>query len=688
MNTNEEKIHAYLNGEMDDSDRQKFLAEVEADAGLKQELEVQVEMDKMLKHATAPGMPQDVSDKIRSTAGAADTTAPSTHSLRPLILTIGLAAVLMIAALPAIWHRTQSEVEQSVVSIDRIQSAPEIEGSGLKVRQFNQDQSSPGGRDALVKTKKEKVRRSGDGAETKSILAATGKSNSSPQREDSKRGLRERQAQLRNHTRPGFIGDMDSDNAERPIGERYSHFQENPFQLVSASPLSTFSIDVDTASYSNIRRFLQGNRMPPADAVRIEEMINYFSYDYPQPTGDVPFSVNTELARCPWNPKHKLVHIGLNGKRIQQGRMPDKNLVFLIDVSGSMSSARKLPLLKQAFRLMVEQLGERDRVSIVVYAGRAGLVLPSTSCDNKQAIYDALDSLNSGGSTAGGAGINLAYKVAQENFINEGVNRVILATDGDFNVGASNVGGVEKLVEEKRKTGVFFSVLGFGGGNYRDDMMKTLAKNGNGNYAYIDSLDEAKKALVTDLDGTLVTIAKDVKIQVEFNPVEVTAYRLVGYESRLLKAEDFKDDKKDAGEIGAGHTVTALYEIVPQGVEIEIPGVDELKYQNKNLTHQAGTGEMMTVKLRYKYPDGDKSREIAYPVRDNSFGVERASDNFGFSSAVATFGMLLRDSAYKGDANYGLVLEIAKSSLGEDKHSYRAEFITLVEKAAALNKDK
>jgi Ca-activated chloride channel homolog len=461
--------------------------------------------------------------------------------------------------------------------------------------------------------------------------------------------------------------------------EEYDGITENIFHDPLKNPLSTFSIDVDAASYSNIRRFIISGQRPPKDAVRIEEMINYFDYEYAQPKGEDPFSINTEISTAPWNSKHKLVHIGLQGKNIPKENLPPSNLVFLIDVSGSMSDENKLPLLKISFKMLVEQLREQDRIAIVVYAGAAGLVLPSTSGAEKKTIIDALDKLEAGGSTAGGAGIKLAYAIAKENFQKEGNNRVILATDGDFNVGESSNGGMERLIEEKREEGVFLTALGFGMGNYKDSKMETLADKGNGNYFYIDSILEAQKALVNEFGGTLFTIAKDVKLQIEFNPARVKAYRLIGYENRLLRDEDFNDDKKDAGELGSGHSVTALYEIIPTGVESEFSKVDDLKYQRTNVEKQATSSkEIMTVKFRYKKPNGSVSKLIVHPLLDENISIAKTSDNFRWSAAVAGLGMLLRDSEYVNDFKYEDVLQLAQNARGKDENGYRVEFINMV----------
>ncbi|MBD3240560.1 MAG: DUF3520 domain-containing protein [Chitinivibrionales bacterium] len=467
--------------------------------------------------------------------------------------------------------------------------------------------------------------------------------------------------------------------------ESYSTIVENGFRKALDSPLSTFSIDVDAASYSNVRRFLTGNSLPPKDAVRIEELVNYFHYDYPRPDGDDPFSITTELGPCPWEPKHRIVHIGLQGVDIDTDELPPSNLVFLLDVSGSMNAANKLPLLKSAMKMLVNRLDKDDRVAIVVYAGAAGLVLPSTSGADKSTIIDALNRLNAGGSTAGGAGIKLAYEVAREHYLAKGNNRVILCTDGDFNVGASSDAAMVRLIEEKRKDGVFLTVLGFGTGNYKDSKMEQLADKGNGNYAYIDNLLEAKKVLVTEMGATLVTIAKDVKIQVEFNPAAVEAYRLIGYENRALKNEDFNDDTKDAGELGAGHSVTALYEIVPAGTQSDRGGgVDPLKYQTRAVKKLSD--ELLTVKFRYKAADGDTSRLIVQALADEP--RDELSENFRFSAAVAGFGMLLRESAHGGSLTWDQVLEMARDARGRDREGYRAEFVRLVERAQLLAADR
>ncbi len=469
--------------------------------------------------------------------------------------------------------------------------------------------------------------------------------------------------------------------------EAYDKIVDNPFHRAGNDPLSTFSIDVDTASYSNVRRFLSQNTLPPKDAVRIEELLNYFSYrDAPPSTASAdPFAVHTEIAGCPWNARHRLARIGIAAKPIDQSRRPASNLVFLVDVSGSMNEPNKLPLVQWSLQRLVEQLGENDQVAIVVYAGASGLVLPPTSCIKKTEILDAIERLRSGGSTNGGAGIQLAYDIATQNFIKKGTNRVILATDGDFNVGVTNAGDLTRLIEAKAKSGVFLSVLGFGMGNIKDSNLEQLADKGNGHYAYIDSPREAYKVLVEEMGSTLVTVAKDVKIQVEFNPAKVGAYRLIGYENRIMAHQDFNDDTKDAGEVGAGHHVTALYELVPPGEEANVPGIDPLKYQ-KPTQLTGASNESFTVKLRFKQPDGDKSRLLELGVADKGQPFADASADLKFAAAVAGFGMLLRDSPYKGSLTYGGVLEIAQPTLADDPSGYRKEFAAAVEQANRLSK--
>jgi Ca-activated chloride channel family protein len=523
-------------------------------------------------------------------------------------------------------------------------------------------------------------------------------------------------------------------------GDQYTRIFENPFiKAEGANAVSTFSIDVDTASYSNVRQFLmEMNTLPPADAVRIEELVNYFDYDYAPPTDafdhsetsaapgsaggssdagsdtgvePAPFAAHVEVAGCPWAADHRLVRIGIKGREMDRGKRPQSNLVFLVDVSGSMNDPNKLPLVLYGLEQLTRELGENDRVAIVVYASREGLALPSTPGSDQATILSALRRLQAGGSTAGGSGIQLAYQIAEDHFIEGGTNRVILCTDGDFNVGVTSTAELERLCEEKAKnTKVFLSVLGFGRGNLNDAMMEAISNRGNGNYHYVDNRTEARRVLVEEMTGTLVTIAKDVKIQVEFNPRQVAGYRLIGYENRMLRTEDFNDDTKDAGEIGAGHTVTALYEVVPAGKPVDVPPVDDLKYQQPSTgqlesksasavePQVLATGgspetrpqppsinsELLTLKMRYKQPEGDTSRKLDWAITDDGKAFGQASTDYQFAAAVAGFGLLLRDSQHKGNLTYAAALELAQAGLGSDEHGYRAEFVEMVRRAKSL----
>ena len=499
--------------------------------------------------------------------------------------------------------------------------------------------------------------------------------------EVSNRAISSKQMAVRSLGMPALIYDRYANR------EEYNHNAENRFKSPVKDPLSTFSIDVDAASYSNIRRFINQGEMPPKDAVRIEEMINYFNYNYPKPTENDPVRITTEVGICPWNKTHRLVQIGLKAREIENQNLPASNFVFLIDVSGSMFGPTRLELVKSSLRLLVNNLREKDRVAIVTYCGDARVALPSTPGNEKQKIKDALETLTAGGSTAGGAGIKEAYRIAQKNFIAQGNNRIILCTDGDFNVGASSETELENLIESKRKSGIFLTVLGYGMGNYKDNKMQILAQKGNGNHAYIDNIQEANKVLVNEFGSTMYAVAKDVKLQVEFNPAKVQSYRLVGYETRILNDEDFNDDTKDAGEMGAGHTVTALYEIIPTGTPGNIPGsVDPLKYQSQtNVNAQtSNSSELLTVKLRYKTPEEEKSKKIEKSVTD--MGKDNVSPDFRFASAVAMFAQLLKDSDFKGEATYDKVIETANKGLSFDPEGYRAEFVRLVQRAKGLNK--
>lgn len=483
----------------------------------------------------------------------------------------------------------------------------------------------------------------------------------------------------------------DDDTNEKEIRsntEEYDKIIENPFKNVKQEPLSTFSIDVDNASYSNIRRYINGGQLPPPNAVRIEEMINYFDYDYPDAKGEHPFSIITEMGECPWNAQHKLVHIGLQGKKLNYRDLKPSNLVFLVDASGSMADANKLPLLKKSLKLLLDGLNRNDKIAIVAYAGAAGLVLPSTPATEKNKILSALNELEAGGSTAGGEGIELAYQIAKENFIQGGNNRVILATDGDFNVGVSSDIELVNLIEQKRKEDIYVTICGFGMGNYKDGKMEKIADKGNGNYFYIDNISEAKKVFVTEMRANLFTIAKDVKLQIEFNPTQVRAYRLIGYENRTMANEDFDDDTKDAGELGAGHTVTALYEIVPVNSNSEVASNNkDLKYQETVIKNNSeNKGEWMTIKFRYKPIKSDVSKLLQHTVRDEKSIFSQSSNNYRFSAAVAGFGLLLRNSQYKGNLEYDKIIAMAKAAKGTDEEGYRAEFIRLVENAKLMQK--
>jgi Ca-activated chloride channel family protein len=503
-------------------------------------------------------------------------------------------------------------------------------------------------------------------------------------------GLAEQEATVQE--RAGELAKLHKELADLPQTEpanteAYDAITDNPFLTAAQNPLSTFSVDVDTASYANVRRFLNSNQRPPKGAVRIEELVNYFRYDYPQPAGQDPFAATLEVATCPWQPEHRLVRVGLKGREILRSQRGPSNLVFLVDVSGSMEPENKLPLVQECLRLLTDQLGPDDSVSIAVYAGASGCVLEPTH--DKEKVRAALARLKSGGSTNGAAGIQLAYDLAQRAFKKGGTNRVILCTDGDFNVGISSQDQLVAMIQDKAKTGIFLSVLGFGMGNLKDSMLEKLADKGNGNYGYIDSLTEGRRVFVEQMAGTLCTIAKDVKIQVEFNPAQVGAYRLIGYENRLLAKEDFNDDTKDAGEIGAGHTVTALYEIVPAGKAALLAGtVDELKYAGPKpeAEPRPASAELLTVKVRYKQPDGDVSTKLEFPLTDTSTKWEQSSRDFRWAAAVAGFGMMLRESPHKGALSWSLVEELAAEGRAEQQSAERAEFVSLVEKARALGR--
>ncbi len=482
-----------------------------------------------------------------------------------------------------------------------------------------------------------------------------------------------------------YVPSQRYNNTASANDESYKRNAENNFLSAKDNPLSTFSIDVDAASYSNVRRFINNGQLPPADAMRVEEMINYFKYDLSGPTNNEPVAIHTELSSAPWNPKHRLLRIGLKARTIDMDKLPPSNLVFLLDVSGSMADENKLPLVKSAMKMLVDQLRPQDRVAIVVYSGEAGLKLASTPGDKKEKIKDAINELQAGGSTAGGAGIKLAYRIARENFMKNGNNRIIMATDGDFNVGDSSDGDMEDLITRERSSNVPITIMGVGMGNLKDSKMETLADKGNGNYAYIDNLTEARKTLITEFGGTMFMVAKDVKLQVEFNPAKVQAYRLVGYEDRMLAKEDFNNDKKDAGDMGSGHTVTAFYEIVPTGTKDDYSqSVDPLKYQKTNAAAANNSDEMMTIKFRYKQPRSDQSKMSLVTVADKPESFNSTSADFRFASAVAEFGMLLRHSSFKQKSNFDQAISIAKAAKGKDDDGYRSEFVRLAESAKSL----
>jgi Ca-activated chloride channel family protein len=530
------------------------------------------------------------------------------------------------------------------------------------------------------------------------FLSACSSTTAPEKKEERERAYRRESAKKEESAKKGDLRDLDQKKDEKKDDkkddrdgvhntESYGHYRDNPFLAVANAPLSTFSASVDTAAYSNVRRFLLNEgRLPPADAVRVAELVNYFPYTYPVPAQEHPVSVTADLAVCPWNAKHHLVRIGLMGRTMDPTKIPPRNFVFLIDTSGSMNAPNRLPLLKAALRLLVDQLGERDRVGVVTYAGTPTVSLASTPGSDKQAIRDAIDKLYAQGSTNGGGGIVEAYRVAQENFIKGGINRVILGTDGDFNVGVTSQGDLVRLIEEKKKGGVFLTILGFGMGNLKDATMEKLAYHGNGHYAYIDSLSEAKKVFV-EQGAALAAIAKDVKLQVEFNPRKVGAYRLIGYENRLLRDQDFNDDTRHAGSIGSGHTVTALYEIVPAGLPIPAPGVDPLKYQQTPKPAEgAGAAEWLTVKVRYKDPEGDTSKLLEQPLTGAVVALAEAPADFRFAAAVASFGQLLRKSEYRGDATYDRVRELARGARGDDPNGHRTEFLKLLDAAEMLDR--
>jgi Ca-activated chloride channel family protein len=689
---------AYVLGEMSPEEREGFEAEMKESAELRAEVEEIREMAALLERELAAPkeeLPADMRARIEAAAqakteeadaGPPDAVAPGGSPgaqaagekaaeaggkvvplapRRPLWrrASVWLAAAAVMAAAPALFLMSGRSDEKEMAmnaapaaSMAPAATAPATVGWNAPT-QGQQVVTKPGKAGIRgERAKAEESPASGSKAKTRTATKGVG--------------------------RDGLNADGD---VEVPAArDRFDEITENPFLQPSKDPLSTFSIDVDTASYALVRTHLQGGSLPPAGAVRIEEMVNYFGYDYAAPEGDRPFRVALDLGVAPWAPSHKLVRVGLKGKDVKMSEMDGVNLVFLVDTSGSMSEANKLPLLKQGFRMLVDRLRPNDRVAIVAYAGSAGLVLPSTPVSERDVVLGALERLSSGGSTNGGAGIQLAYDVAAKNFLKGGVNRVLLATDGDFNVGVTGNDALVSLIQEKAKTGVFLSVLGFGRGNFNDSLLEKVADKGNGQYAYIDDEKEAKRVLVEGLGG-LVTIAKDVKLQVEWNPATVAGYRLIGYENRTMAAQDFHDDRKDAGELGSGHTVTALYEVIPAGGAVPADG--ELKYQKPAATGapkgDVAPGELLTVKLRYKDPDASESQLMEVVLKDRAVSAAEMSGDFKLAAAVASFGMLLRGSKHAGNATFDSVLALAEGAAGDDEK--RRELVELVRKAKALS---
>lgn len=723
--SNDPRITAYILGEMDDAERDAFELELEQSIDLRAAVQDLRELTGVLKEELgAPGARLHPEQRARIERAA----APPVHRIHRVWAWSGAGAVAAALVVGVVLLRLPTEVltrqemqgperivDRAVVTQDARQSeknVPAMREEAPSPLEESQTVEAPIVRQFTIPSEVERQGESARASQAKSEateekLAGVDVAAAPPQPATPMIGG---QLEARRSRPPGSgesqvgygvvvpatAGLTMSDDRERDRldsqrraqfnTEAYAHIADNPFIRVADDPRSTFSIDVDTASYSNVRRFLNTNQLPPRDAVRIEELLNYFTYNDPPPRGEHPVAVTAEVAPAPWNPSHQIARVALKAREIDPSRRPASNLVMLIDVSGSMNEQSKLPLLKAATKLLVDHLGENDRVSIVVYAGASGLALPPTRGDRREVIHQAIERLSPGGSTNGAAGIQLAYQLASDNFIRGGTNRVLLMTDGDFNVGVTSQGDLVRLIESKAKTGVFLSVLGFGMGNLKDSTMESLADKGNGNYAYVDTIREARKVLVEQMGSTLQTVAKDVKLQLEFNPAEVQAFRLIGYENRLLRHQDFNDDTRDAGEMGSGHTVTALYELVPTGASSTISSVDPLKYQRgRTQLRNAPRGELLTVKLRYKLPEGDQSRLLELPVQDRGLSFDRASDDLRFAASVAAFGMILRDSPHKGRSDLGTVLDIASGARGPDRGGYRAEFLELVRRAQRLS---
>ena len=699
------RITAYATGELEGREREVFESELAASDSLHREVESMSGLAKQLASAAKPTDRFTADERARLLAKCAATTRSRTvakNSLKVVFwTTVGVAACLAVFAgfvqmatmMSNPWSMPASMA--SMAGESSIQEPPRAEASHAAAPQIS-TQSSKIVAQASQSLPEAEVRATLPVPHASDLVALQRRTErrvkpkaAAPPMEPQALVLRRQAAAPQDEATLMELNTELAQIVSIPSEfntEAYAAVRENEFATVKDNPLSTFSIDVDTASYSNVRRFLNDEIRPPVGAIRTEELINYFRYNYLQPTGDDPFTVNLEVSRAPWNPERELVRIGLKGREVPAEERGPANLVFLIDVSGSMDEPNKLPLLQRSLSALVENLSDEDRVAIVTYAGSSGLVLAPTEGAKKREILEAISNLRAGGSTHGSEGIRLAYETAREQFREDGNNRVILCTDGDFNVGVTNESELQKLIEKERESGVFLSVLGFGTGNLNDSTMELLANKGNGNYAYIDSVSEGRKVLVEQMGSTLFTIAKDVKIQVEFNPARVAGYRLIGYENRLLAKEDFNDDKKDAGEIGAGHTVTALYEIIPVGQAVPgSPSVDPLKYQRPEEGSASVSNELLTVKLRYKAPDGDKSKLIEIPLTaDDIPAFDAASEDFRFASAVAAFGMKLRGSAEAGKFTWPEIQDIARGALGNDPGSYRAEFLTLIEKAKAL----
>ena len=699
------RITAYATGELEGREREVFEVELAASDSLHREVESMSGLAKQLASAAKPTDRFTADERARLLAKCAATTRSRTvakNSLKVVFwTTVGVAACLAVFAgfvqmatmMSNPWSMPASMA--SMAGESSIQEPPRAEASHAAAPQIS-TQSSKIVAQASQSLPEAEVRATLPVPHASDLVALQRRTErrvkpkaAAPPMEPQALVLRRQAAAPQDEAALMELNTELAQIVSIPSEfntEAYAAVRENEFATVKDNPLSTFSIDVDTASYSNVRRFLNDEIRPPVGAIRTEELINYFRYNYLQPTGDDPFTVNLEVSRAPWNPERELVRIGLKGREVPAEERGPANLVFLIDVSGSMDESNKLPLLQRSLSALVENLSDEDRVAIVTYAGSSGLVLAPTEGAKKREILEAISNLRAGGSTHGSEGIRLAYETAREQFREDGNNRVILCTDGDFNVGVTNESELQKLIEKERESGVFLSVLGFGTGNLNDSTMELLANKGNGNYAYIDSVSEGRKVLVEQMGSTLFTIAKDVKIQVEFNPARVAGYRLIGYENRLLAKEDFNDDKKDAGEIGAGHTVTALYEIIPVGQAVPgSPSVDPLKYQRPEEGSASVSNELLTVKLRYKAPDGDKSKLIEIPLTaDDIPAFDAASEDFRFASAVAAFGMKLRGSAEAGKFTWPEIQDIARGALGNDPGSYRAEFLTLIEKAKAL----